>query len=82
MGHPDERVANDGEVVVHGAGRPNEWNNYAPRDRLAYALTDKTVIRAGGGKAHAENITSQESTRSSRSVVQVDVPNDGRADFA
>ena len=45
--------------------------------------SDKTALRAGGGKYYAENITSQLLyALEYRSVVQVDVPNDGRADFA
>ncbi len=76
--------ANDGEVVPFmKPGRPNEWRNYAPRLGFAYAMSDKTVIRGGGGKYYAENITSQLLyALEYRAVVQVDVPNDGRADFA
>jgi hypothetical protein len=76
--------ANDGEVVPFMVpGRPNDWNNFAPRIGLAYALTDRTVIRAGGGKYYAENITSQLLyALEYKAVVQVDVPNDGRPDFA
>src|SRR5258705_499018 len=62
--------------------RPNETNNYAPRVGVAYAISDKTAIRAGGGRYYAENITSQDLyALEYRSIVQVDIPNDGRADF-
>ena len=76
--------ANDGQVVPFMTpGRPNEWRNFAPRVGFGYALTDKTVIRGGGGKYYAENITSQLLyALEYKAVVQVDVPNDGRADFA
>ena len=64
-------------------GRPNDWYNFAPRLGFAYALTDKTVIRGGSGKYFAEIITSQLLyALEYRSVVQVDIPNDGRPDFA
>ena len=75
--------ANAGQVVPFMVpGRPNERNNYAPRVGVAYAISDKTAIRAGGGRYYAENITSQELyALEYRSIVQVDIPNDGRADF-
>jgi hypothetical protein len=63
-------------------GRPNDWNNFAPRVGVAYALSDKTAIRGGGGLYYAENITSQVLyALEYRAVVRVDFPNDGRADF-
>lgn len=76
--------ANAGEVLPFmRPGRPNDWYNIAPRLGVAYALSDKTAIRAGGGRYYAELITSQELyALEYRSIVQVDVPNDGRADFA
>jgi hypothetical protein len=75
--------ANAGEVVPFMVpGRPNEKNNYAPRLGVAYAISDKTAIRAGGGRYYAENITSQDLyALEYRSIVQVDIPNDGRPDF-
>jgi hypothetical protein len=75
--------ANSGDVPPFMVpGRPNDWNNFAPRVGVAYALSDKTAIRGGGGLYYAENITSQVLyALEYRAVVRVDFPNDGRADF-
>ena len=65
------------------AGRPNDTNNYQPRLGFAYQFTDRTVMRGGSGLYFAEPITSDTLWTVGNSLVAViQVPNDGRPNFA
>jgi opacity protein-like surface antigen len=68
--------------LVH-AGRPNDTNNVAPRFGFAYKLTELTVLRGGTGIYFADVINNISSRMDSwNQLAGVDVPNDGRPDFA
>ncbi|MEP6916430.1 MAG: TonB-dependent receptor [Acidobacteriota bacterium] len=65
------------------AGRKNDTNNWGPRAGFAYALTDKTVVRGGGGKYFADpGSWLSYWTHLSVQALHPQVLNDGRADFA
>ncbi len=65
------------------AGRPNDTNNIQPRVGFAYQLGDRTVLRGGSGLYYAEPITSDTLWTTGNSLVAViQIPNDGRANFA
>jgi hypothetical protein len=68
--------------LVQG-GRPNDTNNIGPRTGFAYRLTDRTVLRGGAGVYFADVINNISSRMDSwNQLAAVDVPNDGRPDFA
>ena len=64
-------------------GRPNDSNNVGPRLGFAYSAGDRTVIRGGFGRYFGE-VTDQLSwsSRINAKIMQVEVLNDGRPDFA
>jgi hypothetical protein len=65
------------------AGRPDDTNNVAPRFGFAYRLTDQTVVRGGTGIYYADVINNISSRMDSwNQLAGVDIPNDGRPDFA
>jgi hypothetical protein len=65
------------------AGRHNDTNNWGPRAGFAYALTDKTVLRGGGGKYYADpGSWLSYWTHLSVQALHPQVLNDGRPDFA
>ena len=65
------------------AGRPYDKNNFGPRVGFAYTLTDRTVIRGGGGKYFADpGDNTSFWTRLWAGELHPQVLNDGRPDFA
>ena len=65
------------------AGRPNDTNNIAPRLGFAYSLTNETVLRGGRRLYYADVINNISSRMASwNQLAGVELPNDGRADFA
>jgi hypothetical protein len=65
------------------AGRPDDTNNYQPRVGFAYQFTDRTVLRGGTGLYFSEPITSDTLwTTGNSKVAVIQIPNDGRANFA
>jgi hypothetical protein len=65
------------------AGRPNDINNWAPRVGAAFTLTDRTVIRGGGGRFFADpGSHTAYWTKLGAYALHPQVLNDGRADFA
>jgi hypothetical protein len=65
------------------AGRPQDAKNIQPRVGFAYQLSDKTVVRGGVGLYYNDVLNSNISfPLSTLNVAVIDVPNDGRADFA
>jgi hypothetical protein len=65
------------------AGRPQDAKNIQPRVGFAYQLSEKTVVRGGVGLYYNDVLNSNISfPLSTLNVAVIDVPNDGRADFA
>jgi hypothetical protein len=65
------------------AGRPDDTNNIAPRVGFAYSLNDRTVLRGGFGVYYGDVLNNQSSrTESWTQLAGIEVPNDGRPDFA
>jgi hypothetical protein len=65
------------------ANRPGESFNLAPRFGFAFSIDDRTVLRGGGGIYYGEVLNNISSfTKSYGNTVQVQLENDGRADFA
>jgi Carboxypeptidase regulatory-like domain len=65
------------------AGRPDDTNNIGPRLGLAYSLNDRTVLRGGFGVYYGDVLNNQSSrTESWLQLAGIEVPNDGRPDFA
>ena len=64
-------------------GRPQDADNIQPRVGFAYQLSDRTVLRGGGGKYYAEVITPVVLYALEPATIAVlEVANDGRPDFA
>lgn len=64
-------------------GRKNDSNNWGPRAGAAYTLNDSTVIRGGFGKYFADpGSHTAYWTLMNAAVLQPQILNDGRADFA
>lgn len=65
------------------AGRPDDTNNIAPRFGFAFRVTDQTVLRGGAGIYFSDVINNISSRMDSwNQLAGVDVPNDGRPNFA
>ena len=65
------------------AGRPNDTNNLAPRLGAVFSLTDKTVLRGGGGRFFSDpGSHTSYWTRLAVGALHPQILNDGRADFA
>ena len=65
------------------ANRPDDTNNIGPRLGFAYTLTPQTVLRGGFGFYYGEVLNNISSfTLSFANIVNVELLNDGRPDFA
>ncbi len=65
------------------ADRPNDTDNIAPRLGFAYSLNDRTVVRGGFGQYYGYPVHNVMSfTISHANIASVEIPNDGRPDFA
>jgi hypothetical protein len=65
------------------AGRRNDVNNWAPRVGAAFSLTDRTVIRGGGGRFYADpGSHTAYWTKLGAYALHPQILNDGRPDFA
>jgi hypothetical protein len=64
-------------------GRANDKNNWGPRAGAAFTLTDRTVLRGGIGRYFADpGSHTAYWTLMNAAVLQPQILNDGRADFA
>jgi Carboxypeptidase regulatory-like domain/TonB dependent receptor len=65
------------------AGRPQDAKNFQPRVGFAYQIDDRTVLRGGAGLFYADALnTNVLWPMSPLSIAVIQVPNNGRPDFA
>jgi carboxypeptidase family protein/TonB-dependent receptor-like protein len=65
------------------AGRPQDAKNVQPRVGFAYQINDRTVLRGGSGLYYNDVLnTNVLWPMSPLTIAVIDVPNDGRPDFA
>ena len=63
--------------------RPSDTNNWGPRLGFAYSVNDRTVVRGGGGVYYGDNTAQADhGTRAWTQVINPQILNDGRPDFA
>jgi len=76
--------AEDVEMLPWLVGdRPNDKNNWGPRIGAAFTLNDRTVIRGGAGRYFSDpGSHTAYWTLMNAAVLQPQILNDGRADFA
>ena len=70
-------------LPFEAAGRPQATKNLQPRVGFAYALDERTVVRGGAGLYYGDVLnTNVLWPMSPLTIAVIQVPNDGRADFA
>jgi hypothetical protein len=73
---------NDAEILPWVvAGRRQNLEQVQPRLGVAYALNTRTVLRGGVGKYYGDT-TAYTWTRRMENLINIELPNDGRPDFA